>query len=494
MSKALTSRDGAIFIQPDGPGGDVYFVDCKDLADLAFPEGGIELLRCFDPSGAGWKVVGTTQAPPDPITFSITGLMFKTKDWLEKVSCPFSMFILQRECGRPDNVGNYHRGFVLGNVTRTNRTYSNIVSREEEQGATFTVELMAEPPAYELEVLEIGRETTALTEGFNDVAFNVDERCFGDCGETQDACEAGLVVGESAIGPALADIAETTDDGETWTPAVADPFVAGLSAMAVVRFYVGATTVRYLVGETAPAGAQGNLSYTDDNGATWTNVTIGGAAAGHGPTYGGGLFALDEHNIWLASAAGYIYFSSDGGETWTIQDAGVVTVTDYSQIKFDESGQYGMAVAPADVIAVTTDGGNTWAAAGGNTGTGDDLLTVDVIDNNRAWVGTDEGNLYYTRDGGATWTQETGWPGSGVGDVRALKFVSELVGWMVYNTAAPVGHVQYTFDGGRHWTRIPTPANSGLNAISACNHTHAFAVGLANAGTGVILKVQPATA
>lgn len=487
----LTSQKGALWIQPDGPNGDMKFLGCHDLDDLTIPEGGIELIRCFNPAG-GWDVVGHTETPPDKITVSVTTLIEQARDWLEKVHCPFGLYILQRDCGRADQFSNYIRGDVLMNVRRVSRTKRNLVKREEDLQSELGVDLEAYPPAIAIEQLEIDLQTTTADQGLNDVAFNLDRRCIGDCGAALDPCEDGIAVGDSAIAPALADIVLTGDEGDNWAAVAADPFAAGAGAMSVVRFYVGRDTERILVAMDAPAAAQGMVAYSDDGGVTWTTVNIGGAAAGDGAVYGGGLWALDMHHVWLAGANGYIYFSDDGGETWTVLEAGAVTAGDYNCVHFADE-LYGIAGAPGDVIALSNDGGITWAAATA-TGGGGDILCAWRLDKNRMWVGTDDGDLYYSQDGGVTWTQRTGWTGSGVGAVRDMFWVNDYVGFIASNNVTPVGTVLRTINGGRHWEALTTPDNDGLNAIWACDESNAFVVGEveAGAGTAVILHVRAA--
>ena len=100
MTNALTSKGGRVWIQPGGPGNPVYPLSCKDTGDLTESLGGIEALRCFNIEGDGWDVVGQTESPPDPISFSLESLLFEDRDWLEKVKCPFSIYVLNRDCGR----------------------------------------------------------------------------------------------------------------------------------------------------------------------------------------------------------------------------------------------------------------------------------------------------------------------------------------------------------------------------------------------------------
>jgi len=108
-----------------------------------------------------------------------------------------------------------------------------------------------------------------------------------------------------------------------------------------------------------------------------------------------------------------------------------------------------------------------------------------VLDRNRMWVGYATGNMYYTRDGGETWTIRS-FLGSGTGAVKAIKFVDDYVGYVVHNTAAPVGYVLFTFDGGYTWERLTSPTNSGYNAIFASDEWKFFLAGEANGASGFV--------
>ncbi len=106
-------------------------------------------------------------------------------------------------------------------------------------------------------------------------------------------------------------------------------------------------------------------------------------------------------------------------------------------------------------------------------------------------VGTDDGTLWQSLDGGATWTQITGWVGSGVGDVKDLSFINDHQGIMVVDSAAPVGTVLLTITGGNIWTVLDTPPNSGLNVSHLVTNRLGYVVGKVNNATAVILKITP---
>ena len=168
------------------------------------------------------------------------------------------------------------------------------------------------------------------------------------------------------------------------------------------------TVRRWLALAASVGDAAFRVAYTDDMGATaWTVVTISATVAegGTGPK---SLFALDSQHIWACSTTGDVYFSSDGGETWTDQNAaGVSGGIQLNALSFIDE-EIGYAVGNTDTIIYTTDGGLHWAAAMA-TGTGDDLLAVTCFSQYRLLVGTDNatlgGSLWISFDGTTTWEE-----------------------------------------------------------------------------------------
>ncbi len=67
--------------------------------------------------------------------------------------------------------------------------------------------------------------------------------------------------------------------------------------------------------------------------------------------------------------------------------------------------------------------------------------------------------------------------------------VNEHVGWMVKDTAGPVGSFHRTVDGGYTWQMLTNPAvNIGLNSLHAIDENNAWAVGNLVGGLGLIYR------
>ena len=500
MAKA-TSKKGSMFIQPEGPNTEVFYLGCHTLGDLTDSKGGaLTPFYCWKPDGTGWDTVGQTGAPPDKVSFTIdTRVDADGKmDWTEIVSCPFSLYVLLRDCGRRDHFANNVRAWIVPEVQKMTTTYSNLVTMAEDVEQTMSTTFEAAPNLIKVVEVAIAQQLPDPTAGvgvlgLNDVCFNVDERCETDCGDPHAPCERGFVVGDSAVGPATAELQQTVNAGSTWT-ATAPGLGAGLGIAAVTRYYVGRNTLRVLICETAPGAGQGTMAYSDNNGATWTPALIGGAATNDGSATGGTLVALDERHIYCAGNNGYIWISRDAGLTWEATEEGIIIAAAYFNLSFADE-LHGMAVGTGnDIIALTDDGGLSWYAPAAPVGLpGVPLTSCARLDVNRMWVGSNAGQLYFSNDGGINWTVRIGWVGIGVGIIEDMQFVNDHVGWMARSNGANPSVAYRTIDGGVTWENLVTPGDRGINQLWACDANHCFFVGEPTAAAdSFIAYAQPA--
>ncbi len=141
----------------------------------------------------------------------------------------------------------------------------------------------------------------------------------------------------------------------------------------------------------------------------------------------------------------YLHHSTDRGKSWSILSPDLTT-NDTSKQKQAESG--GLTIDATQAENFTT-----------ITAIGPSPLDEKVI-----WVGTDDGNVQLTRDGGDTWTNLAsklkGLPaGSWIHQVNPSTYAAGEA-WVVANNYrrndwAP--YVYHTDDFGKSWTRVATP-------------------------------------
>ena len=472
---AYTAGDGALWVFPEGPNHAPGYVGCTDADDITEPKGDIELIRCFGADG-NYQVVGNKLSPPDAVTTSLTSLTFRTRSLLEKIRCEYGLMFLQRDGGRADLFCNHQRALILSGVRNTEKSYGNVLKREDDAEGTRGFSISANPPVIDVVEVEGHRKTNTEDDNFNDVAM------------LKDPCTLlpvmdGVAVSAGAGIYASGDVWITHDGGQTWAKTASQPNLVASNLMSCAILDMCHGVRRIIVAEEAAANSY--TAYSDDDGATWTTVKLLAAATAHGVTHGGGIFALDEHHIWLASALGFVYFSSDGGETWTGALAVAGVTTDFTQVEFTPDGLNGYVGTTTGVVVKTVDGGLNWAVCDALAGT-DDILAVCVRTEDHVWVGDDSGGLYWTDDGGITWTQRTGWVGSGVGAINDIGFANDYVGFMIADLTGPHGKVLRTIDGGYSWKVLTADTNDGLTALAVGDENYVVYVGLVSAATGFI--------
>jgi photosystem II stability/assembly factor-like uncharacterized protein len=494
----MTSKMGALWLQRDGPNTDMVYLGCHSLSGISDPKGATTLLHCFD-TDQNYEINGELLAAPGVLTGQITASVKKIQSELERMEelgCPGSLYVTQVDCGKLDVYKNASRGIVIPRfrISQVDDNNPQNHAQDLEYQQVYSIEAWAKSRFFELSTQ---REVTAQTLAANDAIAIMSTVCMDGCSSPSAPGQVRYAVFDSDGVGGTAVVQISTDYGTTWADTAADPFAINQNIVGITYFEVDKDTIRVVVAMEAPAGAQGMIAYADNptaTAATWTTVNIGGAAAGHGGLYGGCLHSRGPQKMWLASEAGYIYFSSDKGVTWTAQESGVVSANGYMQVKFFDDN-YGFAVNDTGGVVIrTSNGGTSWEAGTVVTGT-PALNCCEIVSERYVWVGTQTGLMYYSDDFAVTWTAETDFTGSGVGQIRDLHAINAHTIWMIRNTAAPLGSIQRTTNGGTDWTEwtgAPDfPVNSGVNAVFGIDHNRAMVVGEANGGTGFISSTEP---
>jgi len=478
---ALNSRLGSLWIQPDGPNTEPKFLGCHELGDFEEGIGDVKIIRKFSKTGKGWETIGQTKSPPDKINTTIETIALSTVDWLEKLGSGWTLFALQREAGRPDNPTNYVRAVIFNNASVQAIGYSGVVSREEEKESTIKASISAWPPLLRTGKPVARRQTTTETSGINSGFF------FGQysSSESAETSDRG-VVSTSGSTSTKANLLSTVDNGITWTSQVG-AYANNQKIMSIAGFPVTGEDARILAAVDASISAgsgQGSVSYSDDLGVSWNTNSVGGATDGLGALKSNALFALDASRVFLATRAGKIYKSEDGGISYVLKTSGL-TAYDLNAVYFDNEKD-GMAVGCSGAILITSDGGDTWDDVTTPTTPGDLIAVTKAGD--FWWVSSNTGKLFYSSNDGDTWSERTSFTGSGTGEVADVKFGNELIGYIAYNKTG-TGKVFRTINGGYTWEEISVPTNTGFNQLFICDYNTIYAVGNAQGGTGMIVKI-----
>lgn len=482
----LQTGAGRAWIQRAGANTAFEFLTAYGAGSVSEPRNAPNPLYQLDPANRNsWIIIAETETPAGLVTTSLNTYYYSILSMLLALKCPFELQYRYGICDRPDNPAAWTKLIHLRGAKRGTWTLDPNISRDPTNAAGMAenADITAQE-VLEAKKLTVTRLTLAETQNAVSIAVSRNANCAGICGPAEEACDT-ILIGTAAGSYGTANLIVGTKDingARSFANAAADPFGANLAI-------VGAAIIggRFIV--IADSNTP-TLAYSDDGGATWTTVTYAGGAVGDFND----IDIVGFNAIYFVGDGGFIYLSTDGGASFTAISDGDVTSENLNAIEVLASGT-GFAVGDNDTILKTVDG-ESFAAAAAVTGTGDDLISLWVIDDNRAWVGTSGGELFFTNDGGATWNARA-FPGSGSGAVRGIEFINEEFGFMVHDTAGGVGSLFRTVDGGKTFDKSlvvgngsigATPTNTGLNGVAVCSVNGAFAVGGASGGSAVLLQ------
>lgn len=166
----------------------------------------------------------------------------------------------------------------------------------------------------------------------------------------------------------------------------------------------------------------------------------------------------DSLHGWAAGNGGAIIRTSDGGDTWTLQESG--TTNDIADLFFLDSlhgwaSSVNYTVIPyGTVLLITTDGGEEWA----QIPYPEENIFINCIlwlDSLHGWMGGSPHALVHTDDGGQNWQQA--WIDTATlafFPVLCIKFWDEQYGYASGGMFDIAGVTWRTWDGGQHWYAI----------------------------------------
>jgi photosystem II stability/assembly factor-like uncharacterized protein len=220
-------------------------------------------------------------------------------------------------------------------------------------------------------------------------------------------------------------------------------------------------------------GRRGTLLHTEDGGRHWVEQVTGTKANITG------LFFLNAQTGWAAVGGTYgldpavdgieptILRTDDGGTLWR-----PIAELDVRSLWFVNE-QVGFAVGNYGSVFRTTDGGATWTACEGlrraierPEGLPDAVLTftlVQFLDERRGWVAgnffgrgiTRPAGVFWTQDGGETWTRYPIPFAATSADITSMRFLDARRGSVVselYRGDARFVTLHFTNDGGATWS------------------------------------------
>jgi len=411
---------------------------------------------------------------------------------LAQKGCEGDIHINLGDCTDPSSPNQFKKKIIQENVSFTSYETDDLGAL----GSTDRAEVN-ETGEYSIktwyEILRMkfaSRAGDILTNEVVDIVVCDNLSC-GDCDDPSDGCQAIFAITKAAGGSAStpADVAWSLDGGSTWQVRDVDTLGAAEepTGLACVGDYLviisnDSNSLHYaLLSEFTATGAN----------PTWTEVTTGFVSGG------------EPNDIWsvgqmafIVGDTGYVYKTDDPTAGVEVLDAGVATSNNLQAVHAIDD-QTAVAVGATGSV-ISTSNQSTWAA---NTSSSSDTLqAIWMIKDDLWWIGSDAGNLYYTKDSGTTWTAKT-FTGSGSGAIHDINFPTKSVGYIAHASTTPAGRLLRTYDGGNSFVVLPEdvgnlPASDRITAIATCSKGNIsaavnkiFCAGLADDGSDGFLMV-----
>lgn len=247
---------------------------------------------------------------------------------------------------------------------------------------------------------------------------------------------------------------KTSDGGRNW-----EPTSIGNSTLTDIQFIN--TAIGWVIGSNR------EIFKTTDSGQNWQQVGNFPAQVSSS-VWLRKLYFADANNGWvIPNNGGTVLRTIDGGANWTAESTG--SFVSLNDIHFYNS-TFGIAVGTNNTVLTTSDGGQTWTSRSVGTSAFTYWESVEVVDQNTAWIVTNNSNeLYKTTDGGVTWNQVS-IASSSYYSIRYLQFLTPQIGFAYGNK------IFKTIDGGLNWEETDL-YNTGANYFHFANANTGYGVG-----------------
>jgi photosystem II stability/assembly factor-like uncharacterized protein len=213
------------------------------------------------------------------------------------------------------------------------------------------------------------------------------------------------------------------------------------------------------------------ILHTADAGLTWTRQ--GQDLALQSQLCG--VYASDAEHAWVVGGNepgnkyGTIVRTSDGGITWERMPYTLDReASDYYLISVHGVDADTVWAVGRDLVLHTADGGLTWIDQ--KSSGIYDINGVFAVDRNTVWIVVDNGGIYRSEDGGASWEQQAIPPGLGGDYVLRISAIDAQTAWAVTEPdprfPTTPGHVLHTADGGGTWVTQTLPVTPAFWGVS----------------------------
>lgn len=395
---------------------------------------------------------------------------------LAKRGCAFDMQLHMGECQDPKYFNDFEKVAIWEGVYLESYSSDDMGALEPgERGKVDETGDISAIKMYEFMPLAFAaRSPAAVTNELLDVIVCDSPSC-GDCESESTGCKRIMAISSAAGGSPTtpADVVFSLDGGLTWLAHDVDTMGVAVDPTGIecVGSYV--VVITNTTDDEMHIALISEFTAADDPAFTQIDT---GFVDGCGPN--------DIHSLgntaYLCGNFGYIYKTTDPAAGVTVIDAGIATIANLNAIHM-LSEEFGVAVGnDGAVIRIVSD--LAGAIATSPVGIGTDLQAVYVKSESEWFVGDDAGDLWYTLDGGATWTEIT-LPGTAPSAITDIEMSSKSVMY-VSATVNGKGEIFISIDGGSSFIRAPRaaadamPNNDRINGIAVCEYDVDFVVGV----------------
>jgi photosystem II stability/assembly factor-like uncharacterized protein len=203
---------------------------------------------------------------------------------------------------------------------------------------------------------------------------------------------------------------KSSDGGKSWKPVLQVSENTGITDIAFDPrdpdvIYAAAYQRRRHVSILIGGGPESAIYRSDDSGKRWKKLTTGLPSVDMGRI----ALAVSSHKpdvvyalIAAARKESGFFRSADRGETWVRQSNYIVVDPQYYGEIYADPHKFDRVYAMDVSVRITEDGGKSFRSARWGVHSDNHALVFDPTDANHLLVGND-GGLYETWDGGATW-------------------------------------------------------------------------------------------
>lgn len=500
----ITLRHKRNFIQFGGPtptspvayaGQNAQYMAIEGLS--VSETGGIDPIFVPDPNRIGmYRLVGRSITPPD---LASATLLMREKHGsiprqLYRIGCQFNLY---ESVGNCSDLSDFLQGWsdyvlVYSGALVTDKDFGNRSAWDSDDAAEDSLSITL-ADVYPVGPLSFGEGAASEADReVVDVVYQNTLSC-GDCGPSVSPSDRIYAITKSsgAGSPGMpAEVIYSLNGGTTW-------YQMDITGIGASEDPLGVDIVGNYIVILAGTSAAPAYYYAEINSKTgvpgaFTKITTG-FVANHQAV---DLYVVSPREVFMVGEGGYIYKSTDIASGVSLVNAGIATTQNLYRIS--GNGDTIVATGAGGVIIKSINRGATWSTTT-TSPTVSDIRAVAVVDKFIYWIGHIAGRIYYTLDGGETWT-EKGYSGSGVGSVYDIVFPTREVGYISYTTATPAARILATWNGGADWTtaaprilNMPTYQRANRlaypTADSATSVNNLTIAGLSSGGTDGILLV-----